>query len=125
MAGMNARTGKPLAGWPHVVQSLGVIFSTRIGERVMRRWFGSAVPALLGQNLTTQTFLKFFSAIYAAVELYEPRFRITKVTPVFVERTGRAGLRIEGEYRPRGHLGDFTVAGAGTLLLASNGEVTS
>jgi uncharacterized protein len=125
MAGMNARTGKLLTGWPHVVQSLGVIFSTRIGERVMRRWFGSAVPGLLGENLTPATFLRFFSAIYAAVELYEPRFRIIKVTPLYAERDGRAGLQIDGEYRPRGHLGDFTPAGAYTLYLGSSGEVST
>lgn len=125
MASMNARTGKRLSGWPHVVQSLGILFSTRIGERVMRRWVGSAVPALLGQPLTTNTFVRHFSAIYAAVELYEPRFRIVKVTPLAAGRDGHAALHIEGEYRPRAHKGDFTVEGVRSVTVGASGEVSA
>ncbi|MCW2319185.1 phage baseplate assembly protein W, partial [Rhodoblastus acidophilus] len=54
-AGIDKRTGRPLEGWPHVVQSLGTIFTTGFGARVMRRVFGSAVAGILGQNLTPDT----------------------------------------------------------------------
>lgn len=109
--GVNRWTGKPLSDWSHVEQSLQVIFSTRIGERVMRRTFGSSVPQLLGRNLTEPTILRFFAAICMAVDLWEPRFRVTQILPTGTPsqmRLGQLGLTIVGEYRPNALLGDFT-----------------
>jgi phage baseplate assembly protein W len=111
--GVDRATGMVLSGWPHVRQSLGVIFTTYFGERVLRRWFGSFVPKLLGQNMTPSTILRFWTAICIAVELWEPRYKITAIVPVGdaeTMREGALGFRIEGQYRPRGHLGDFTPA---------------
>jgi phage baseplate assembly protein W len=76
--GIDRTTGKPLSGWPHVMQSLGVIFATKFGSRVMRRNFGSAVPSVLGKNLVPSTMLKFMTAATIAIELWEPRFRVRK-----------------------------------------------
>ena len=109
--GIDRTTGKVLSGWPHVVQSLEVIFSTRFGERVMREWFGSMVPAMLGENLTPATVLRTKLAIWVAIETWEPRFRIAQITSLSVNRQGQYRLEMEGEYRPRAHLGDFTVEG--------------
>lgn len=116
MAGINRDTGKLLDGWGHVAQSLQVLFSTHIGSRVMRRWFGSEVPKLLGENLTQRTIVRFCYAIVVAVELWEPRFRVIRVdippdtnTPERL-RLGRLAMTLRGEYRPRGHLGDPTPA---------------
>lgn len=107
-SGIDRRTGRPLGGWPHVLQSLQVIFTTRFGERVMRQWFGSAIPALLGrENLTVGAVLRFKLAVWVAIELWEPRYRITHLQSVSVSRGGRYQVRIEGDYRPRAHLGDF------------------
>lgn len=114
MAGMNRRTGRWLVGWEHVQQSLEVIFSTMIGSRIMRRSFGSAVPALLGRPINRATVLRFATAIILAVELWEPRFRIKRITFKRPQnnpenlRLGRLSMTITGEYRPRGHLGDPT-----------------
>lgn len=115
--GIDRETGKPLTGWPHVAQSLGVIFTTRFGDRVMRRWVGSLVPNLLGENMTTSTFVKFFAAVGAALE-FEPRVRLIQVFPLSVSRTGAAEIRMEVEYRPRGHLGDFTPEGRKRVVMA-------
>lgn len=120
MAGMDAQTGRPLAGWDHVLQSLVIIFSTRIGERVMRRWFGSNVPGMLGRNMTPPTYLRFLTALYTAVTLWEPRYRIIRISVLTAERDGATGLLIEGEYMPRGHLGDFTVERPASVRLAAN-----
>lgn len=119
--GIDRETGKPLSGWPHVAQSLGVIFTTRFGERVMRRWFGSLVPNLLGENMVPETFVRFFSAVGSALE-QEPRVRLIQVLPLSVSREGRAELRIEVEYRPRGHLGDFTPAGRKRVTFVDTGN---
>ncbi|MGJ5029064.1 GPW/gp25 family protein [Bradyrhizobium sp. HKCCYLS2038] len=116
MAGLDRQTGRLLNGWPHVVQSIMVIFTTGFGERMLRRWFGSAVPQLLGNSLTEATVVSFFAAIVTSLEVRErdtglprePRFRITKITPRKVDRTGELRIEISGVYMPRGHLGDFT-----------------
>lgn len=110
--GFDRHTGRVIAGWAHVVQSLEVIFTTRFGERAMRRWFGSAVPRLLGENMVPSTVLKFWTAVCIAIDLWEPRFRVTKIVPLGTAenmRGGALGFEIVGVYMPRGHLGDFTV----------------
>jgi phage baseplate assembly protein W len=116
MAGINRATGKLLGGWGHVLQSLHVLFSTHIGARVMRRYFGSEVPPLLGENLTPRTVVRFCYAVVVAIELWEPRFRVKQVvvnpdqnSPEQL-RAGRLTMAIHGVYMPRGHLGDPTPA---------------
>jgi phage baseplate assembly protein W len=109
--GIDRETGKLLAGWPHVMQSLLVIFTTHFGERVLRRWFGSFVPKLLGQNMVPSTVLKFFTAICVAIDLWEPRYKVTSIFPYGSPeqlRTGEIGFSIEGVYRPRALSGDLT-----------------
>lgn len=109
--GIDRKTGRLLTGFDHVMQSLDVIFTTHFGERVMRRWFGSFVPKLLGENMTPSTVLRFWTAICIAIDMWEPRYRITRIVPSGTPeqmRTGAIGFEIEGVYMPRGHLGDFT-----------------
>lgn len=118
--GMDRNTGRALDGWPHVAQSLGDIFTTRYGERVMRRYYGSLVPNILGENMVPETYTRFFAAIGAALE-QEPRVRLLRVTPLSVGRDGRSGVRLELEYRPRGHLGDFTPAGRKRVAMTGTG----
>ena len=116
--GIDRRTGRVISGWPHVEQSLHVIFTTRIGERVMRRWFGSAVPQILGQNMVPSTVLKFWTAICIAVDLWEPRYRITKIDPIGSPEEMRLGaikFEVQGIYMPRGHLGDSTPEGVRSI----------
>ncbi len=107
--GIDRETGQVISGWVHVRQCLSVIFTTSFGDRVIREWFGSAVPMLLGENVTESTFLAYFSAICASIDFWEPRFRITQITPTSVDRLGRVVITMQGEYMPRGHLGDKTV----------------
>ena len=115
MAGIDRDTGRLLSGWSDVEQSLCVIFTTKLGSRVMRRNFGSAIPFILGQNLTPSTMLKFYTAIAIGVELWEPRFRVRRVSlPADLNsalqlRSGQIGLRIDGDYRPNALVGDVSV----------------
>jgi phage baseplate assembly protein W len=126
MAGIDRATGLLLDGWPHVVQSIMLIITTGYGERMLRRWFGSGVPQLLGENLTTPTVVRFFAALIAALEVREvdtglprePRFKIVRITPKRVDRSGELRLEILGVYLPRGHLGDFTPEDMRTIVLA-------
>jgi phage baseplate assembly protein W len=115
--GMDRYTGKMLTGWDHVIQSMLLIFSTKYHERVLRRWCGSYVPHLIGENATETTICRFYWAIATGLDLWEPNYRIQRVrTSVRADgtvltsaeelRTGKLTTSMEGVYRPRGHLGN-------------------
>lgn len=107
--GVNRRTGQPLTDWEHVEQSIAVILTTLIGQRVMRREFGSEVPALVDRPMTTRVILAVYGATANALRRWEPRFRLTKCELVRASVDGVLHLLIGGDYMPRGHLGDMTV----------------
>lgn len=109
--GIDAETGGTIYGWPHVEQSLRDIFFTRFGERIMREYYGSFIPGLLGKNINPAEVTPFFAALASAIEQWEPRFRVTELTPVSVTRTGELHIYMAGEFRPRAVFGDFTVEG--------------
>jgi phage baseplate assembly protein W len=122
--GMNKYTGKICQSWEHVEQSMSTIFSTPFHERVLRRWVGSFVPSLLGENYIARIILRFYWALASAIDLWEPDFRITQVqymgdalagwSPLPLAsadeliRQGQAIFRNMGVWRPRAHLGDVT-----------------
>lgn len=110
--GLNAATGGTITGWDHVVQSLQDIFYTQFGTRIMREWYGSFVPNILGRLITPQEVTPFFVAVTSAIEQWEPRYRITQIQVVKVTREGALHFFLNGEYRPRAVFGDFTVEGA-------------
>ena len=118
--GLNAETGRVLTGWDHVLQSLQDIFTTQFGTRVVREWYGSFVPALLGQNLTTQGVVPWFSAVCSAIEQWEPRYRVSQIQIESATRDGRLFFFIDGEFMPRAVYGDFTVEGSRRLYLYGN-----
>ena len=118
--GLNAATGGILTGWPHVVQSLQDIFTTQFGTRIMREWYGSFVPNLLGRNITPKEVTPWFAAVTSAIEQWEPRYRVTRIQVLEVTRDGQLHFFMEGEYRPRAVFGDFTVEGARRLDAYAN-----
>ena len=128
MAGIDARTGRLLSGWAHVLQSLEKILLTGFGERVGRRWFGSFVPALLGELAVERSVLRFYTAIWTAVDLWEPRLRIARIRFAGTAdevREGTGRFEIDAVYLPRGHLGDTTPAGRRTIAAeAAAGTIT-
>lgn len=120
--GVNAETGKPLSDWDHVQQSIRKILTTRLNTRVMRRDFGSELPDLIDAKMSGRNVLAVYSAAAAAIQKWEPRFRVKSARlnaagylTTEDGRTIRAGeggivsLELHGLYFPRGHLGDFSV----------------
>lgn len=108
MAGVDRLTGKPLSGWDHLAQSLGVLFTTPRLSRVMRRHIGSNVPRLVDAPISPVTLIDVYAAIADAAR-YEPRFKVVRMAVTDATTGGRLTIAIEGVYFPRGHLGDFTV----------------
>lgn len=112
MAGINRVTGATIDNYQHALQSVEVILSTRIGSRIMRRQFGGGVAEILGRAVTPPLFALFQQLVATAIDVWEPRFRVRQIAPLgSVEqiRAGEVGIRFEVDYRPRGHIGDFTV----------------
>jgi len=130
--GIDRHTGKMITGWDHVVQSMLLIFSTRYHERVLRRWCGSFVPHLIGENATVPTIARFYWAIATGIDLWEPGYRMQQVrvanrangsnlTSAEELRTGHLTTGMDGVYRPRGHLGDGTAQVKRSIGLVSRG----
>lgn len=115
--GFDRETGALISGWDEVVQGIRVIFTTPIGERIHREWFGSLVPAMLGRNITPEMLLRFYVVVGAALDVWEPRFRVVKFKPTDLTREGALFIDIEGEYMPRAHLGDHTIEGPRRLTV--------
>lgn len=104
MIGMDATTGKPLAGDAHLAQSIGDILSTPIGTRCCLRDYGSALFELLDKPLIGVTRLRVFAATAVALARWEKRLRLTRVTltaSVDDASSGVAQLTIEGERTDR------------------------
>jgi phage baseplate assembly protein W len=98
--GMDARTGKPLTGVAHLKQSIEMIVTTLIGTRVMRRDFGSTIPALIDAPANKKTVLTVYAAIALALKQFEPRLKLTRVYAEFddLALAGKTVFSIEGEY---------------------------
>ena len=112
MAGLNRETFQPLGNFDHALQSVEVIVSTRLMSRVMRRHFGAGLVELLGRLMTSNLFAAFAQLLATAIDLWEPRFRVRRVTvdgEVDAIRRGQAGISIEVDWRPGALLGDFRV----------------
>lgn len=103
------------SGWPHVQQSLNVIMTTALGERVQRRDFGTDIGPVIDRPQDLESIVSAYSAIAEAVrprlvdgkQYGEPGFelRLVKITP---SANGNLIIDVEGLHFPRGHLGDFT-----------------
>lgn len=79
MMGMNAATGRNLAGLDHLRQSVADILTTPIGSRIRRRRYGSEVPELIDQPLHSATQLRIYAATAFALRRWEPRLQLTAV----------------------------------------------
>lgn len=122
--GLNAETGGTIAGWDHVLQSLHDIFTTNFGARVMREYYGSFVPELLGRsNINRTDAALFMSAVATAILQWEPRFHLTAIRVNDAARDGGLSLVIEGEYRPRATYGDLRADGGARRLTVNSGTL--
>lgn len=106
MTGFSNQSFAPLDGVGHVLQSIGVILTTRPGTRVQRRDFGSDIPGLIDQPMNEQTILALFVAAAEAIDRWEPRFRLTHIGVNQSGADGKLGLQLDGYYLPAGHQGD-------------------
>ena len=119
--GFNRDTGKLLRDFDHVRQSIGVILTTPIGSRVMRREFGSELFDLIDRPMTDRVILAIYAAAVMAITRWEPRYAVTGCQVTRAGADGVIGLEFNGTYFPRGHLGDFTPAGDERVIIPIRG----
>lgn len=119
--GINAATGGTITGFDHVLQSLTDIFTTNFGERVMREFYGSFVPVLLGRtNISRTEAPLFMTAVATAILQWEPRFHVTRIGTETAGRDGTLQIVVEGEYRPRATYGDLSSEGGKRRLVVAS-----
>jgi hypothetical protein len=78
--GMDRETGKLVDSTVHLKQSIRDILTTRIGTRVMLREYGSNIPELVDLPSNRSTIAAIRSDIISALNNWEPRCRVNKVT---------------------------------------------
>lgn len=94
---MDRNTGRAITEVEHLRQSIGDILATPIGTRVMRRDYGSLVPALVDQPDNRTTEIRLLSAAASALMRWEPRLQLQQLN---IERDpltkGRATITVVG-----------------------------
>ncbi len=130
MSDIDWRTGQPIDNYRSALQSVEIIFTTRIGEMVMLREFGWGGLALLGRLMVPALFSIFKLLVQATIDLWEPRFVVRNVfvdSTVDEIRRGSARFSIEVDWRPRAHLvpPDFTIEGVRTFGLTFLGGIVA
>lgn len=119
--GINRWDGQVLRDFDHVRQSIGVILTTPIGSRVMRREFGSELFDLIDRPMTPRVILAVYAAAVLAIARWEPRYAVTGCKLLAADAGGNLSLEFNGTYFPRGHLGDFTPAGDQRIIIPIRG----
>ena len=100
--GMNRHTGKAVSDEDHLRQSIQDILSTRIGSRVMLRDYGSNIPLYVDHPTNRSTIAAIRADIINALNKWEPRSQITKVTLTEVLSSGSITFDVELLYLPNG-----------------------
>lgn len=98
MTGMSRSSGRDLTEVEHIRQSIRDILTTPIGSRVMRRTYGSLIPALADQPGNAANCLRLMSAAVMAILAWEPRVSVSTAL-VNIGIDGTATLDLEAVRR--------------------------
>lgn len=101
MRGTSVATGQAVSGVDHLRQSVADILTTPIGSRVMRRDYGSDIPALIDQPDNAATQVRVYAAAATALMRWEPRLRLQKLR-ASRNRAGQLVLDVQGQYLDEG-----------------------
>lgn len=119
-AGIDAKTGEPLSGWAHCVQSIGDILTTVIGWRVMLRQYGNAALDLQDRNPTPFRIMLVYAGVAQALRDWEPGFRLQTIQLVRYGADGVFAFVLTGIFYENGHLGDYSQPQERSTVIAAN-----
>ena len=88
--GVSRSNAAPLDRRQHIVQSVFDVLTTPIGSRMMRRWYGSYLTALVDAPGNERGKIRALAAAADALARCEPRVRM---------RAGRVGAAADGRGR--------------------------
>ncbi|EGY7237227.1 baseplate assembly protein [Salmonella enterica subsp. enterica serovar Typhi] len=78
--GMSRNDGQVIADTDHLRQSVRDILLTPQGSRLARREYGSLLSALIDQPQNPALRLQVMSAVYVALNRWEPRLTLDSIT---------------------------------------------
>ncbi|EBC1278908.1 baseplate assembly protein [Salmonella enterica] len=78
--GMSQSNGKAITDTDHLRQSVRDILLTPQGSRLARREYGSLLSALIDQPQNPALRLQIMSAVYVALNRWEPRLTLDSIT---------------------------------------------
>ncbi|EPS9925550.1 GPW/gp25 family protein [Salmonella enterica subsp. enterica serovar Enteritidis] len=78
--GMSRNDGQALADTDHLRQSVRDILLTPQGSRIARREYGSLLSALIDHPQNPALRLQIMSAVYVALNRWEPRLTLDSIT---------------------------------------------
>lgn len=94
MIGLDRATATPLADDAHLAQSIADILFTPRGSRVMRRSYGSDLPALIDAPINGETMVDLFAAVAEALDTWEPRITLRRVQITEARAEGGLGFAL-------------------------------
>lgn len=113
--GLNRETGLPHYDLDAVAEHVETLFATRLGEMIMLRHYGAGLATLLGRRVLPKLVAAYRALIALSLATWEPRLQVLRIdmagSTADAVRLGHLRFRVLVLYRPRGHLGDFTVEG--------------
>lgn len=113
--GLDRISGRPIYDLDHVAQHVQTLFSTRLAEMIMLRWYGAGLVSLLGRRITPRLLAAYRMLLALAIDTWEPRLKVVRIdaggnTARAVE-LGQLTFTVVCTYRPRALDGDFSVEG--------------
>ncbi|MBR8056770.1 GPW/gp25 family protein [Burkholderia dolosa] len=97
LVGMCRRTGRPIGGVDHLVQSIGDILGTRKGTRRELPEYGSDIPLMVDLPVTRGWISAAQAEAARAIGRWEPRIKLAQVKVLSVI-DGKPTFAIRGEY---------------------------
>lgn len=98
---LNARTVNMVSNEEDIKQSLEILLSTSLGERVLRSDFGCGIHNLPFENITVTFLTKLKDIIEKAILKYEPRIDLNEV--YFTKNNDLEGIvNLQVQYTIRG-----------------------
>ena len=96
MRGMSRTTGAVNEGNAHIVQSIRDLLTTSVGDRTELRRYGSNLPQQVDRPVNELFDVEIHAAVAEALELWEPRFKLTGVWIDNRTAEGRVTIGLEG-----------------------------
>lgn len=93
-------TGDYITGWPRCRQSIATILTTRIGTRVLRRWWGSDFINAMDKPSVREVLMDSIVSAIEAINAYEPEFFVSSIRFENLGVEGSPTITVDGTYLP-------------------------